>query len=190
MHYSVIVTTPHTQLPFDHISQHTLALFTEHKPHSLRESLMGRLLVTTLLHIPSEHVDRFLKKSLQGYYDNENNSYWSISHKHGRIAAAVDGRPLGIDIEKIQPKDPLLFNIFDQKEWEILEQKKWPQFYRGWTAKEATLKTLSLGLDQHANVHIVKNSDNMLLLAYEKQHITANIFKEDDFIIAVAQITV
>jgi len=72
--------------------------------------------------------------------------YWSLSHKPKYVAAVVSKDRVGIDIEEMKPRDESLFaHIASDEEWE-LKGKSWDTFFRYWTAKEATLKVIGIGI--------------------------------------------
>lgn len=73
-------------------------------------------------------------------------TYWSLSHKPECVAAVVGRDKVGIDIEKMRPRtEPLFSYVASDEEWELLE-KSWDTFFRYWTAKEATLKAVGIGI--------------------------------------------
>jgi len=72
---------------------------------------------------------------------------WSVSHKRRWAAAVVSDRPVGIDIECLTPRRDGLFDMVGvEQEWRILGGRTWENFYRLFTAKEATLKANGLGI--------------------------------------------
>lgn len=77
----------------------------------------------------------------------KNGFYWSLSHKPGYVAGVVSNMPIGIDIEKIKPVKPLLFDkVMDENERKLIETISDDLFYRFWTAKETVLKAVGVGL--------------------------------------------
>ncbi|MBI2473959.1 4'-phosphopantetheinyl transferase superfamily protein [Candidatus Uhrbacteria bacterium] len=172
------------------VNQDLLNIFLKRKPDTMPESLLGRLLIANMTRIPSHRLDQFLIGSLDSYYDEKNHFFWSLSHKEGTLAVAVNDRPVGIDMEKIFPRDSSLFHLFTQSEWLVLGQKDWLKFYSGWTAKEAVLKVLSLDLACQSGVRIVEKTDRGFVLTYGTQHITVDVFQKKDFMVALAQVEV
>ncbi|MDP3985683.1 MAG: 4'-phosphopantetheinyl transferase superfamily protein [bacterium] len=187
MKYAVISVADAAARFSKHISEETLHYFAEQKPFSSPESLAGRLLVAQLAELSPEQTNRFLRGSIGNFESKEYGFFWSISHKEEKIAAAIAEKPIGIDIEKIRPRAESLFSIFTETEWNLLGQKEWPYFYRGWTAKEAALKVLSLDLEQLPKIRIVENRKDSLILEYESRRVLAHVFAENDLVISVAE---
>jgi 4'-phosphopantetheinyl transferase len=72
--------------------------------------------------------------------------YWSLSHKPKYVAAVVSKNRIGIDIEEIKPRVESLFaRVASDEEWE-LKEKSWDTLFRYWTAKEAILKVIGIGI--------------------------------------------
>ncbi len=73
-------------------------------------------------------------------------NHWSLSHKPKCVAAVVSKDKIGIDVEEIRPRAESLFDyVASEEEWR-LEDKSWHIFFRYWTAKEATLKVIGIGI--------------------------------------------
>lgn len=73
--------------------------------------------------------------------------HWSVSHKRHFACAVVSDIPVGIDIERIIPRKSAMFaEVADADEWGIVGGRDWPTFYYVWTAKEAALKSVGLGI--------------------------------------------
>lgn len=76
-----------------------------------------------------------------------NGNYWSLSHKPKCVAAVVSDRAIGIDIDEIRPRQKSAFNLVaSEGEWELGKDRSWCTFFRYWTAKEATLKAVGVGI--------------------------------------------
>lgn len=74
-------------------------------------------------------------------------SYWSISHKPEYVAGVVSPNRIGIDIEKIRPYTKgLEKKVAAEKEWALYSLDRSELLFRFWTAKEAVLKTVGIGL--------------------------------------------
>jgi 4'-phosphopantetheinyl transferase len=72
--------------------------------------------------------------------------YWSLSHKPKYVAAVVSKGKVGIDIEEMKPRTKSLFaRVAGDEEWE-LKDRSWDTLYRYWTAKEAILKVIGIGI--------------------------------------------
>jgi len=74
-------------------------------------------------------------------------NYWSVSHKSKYVAAVVSREKIGIDIEEIKPRLESIFSLVaSEDEWELSKDWSWYTFFRYWTAKEATLKAVGVGI--------------------------------------------
>ncbi len=74
-------------------------------------------------------------------------NYWSLSHKSKYVAAVVSKEKIGIDIEEIKPRSESIFSLVaSEVEWELSKDRSWCTFFRYWTAKEATLKAVGVGI--------------------------------------------
>ncbi len=80
-----------------------------------------------------EHDKNGIPRKTDGYY-------WSVSHKKHVVAVALSDEPIGIDIEIPIRRSGIMFDEFDDCEWQVLGEMNWLNFYRLWTAKEALAK--------------------------------------------------
>ena len=60
---------------------------------------------------------------------------FNLSHSHGAAVCAIHDKPIGVDIEKLRPAPRRLAAGMGDED-----------FFRLWTAKEATVKRLGLGI--------------------------------------------
>jgi 4'-phosphopantetheinyl transferase len=95
--------------------------------------------------------------------------YWSVAHKPGYVAGVAGPGPLGIDIEPVRPRSRnLLGKIADQMEWDLGHEEEWHLFYRFWTAKEAVLKAVGMGLQGLSRCRVVAiDGPRQMTLEYE-----------------------
>jgi len=79
---------------------------------------------------------------------------FNLSHTSGMaLIAVIQGREVGIDIERHRPMDDLdgmagtVMSLRELDQWKSLAPRdRKPAFYRLWTRKEAYLKAIGLGL--------------------------------------------
>ena len=97
-----------------------------------------------------------------------NGYYWSVSHKSRCVAAVVSKSSIGIDIEEIRPRSELVYDVVaSDAEWGLSQDRSWHTFFRYWTAKEATLKSVGIGIGGLRKCRVISIPDeNHVLLDY------------------------
>lgn len=99
--------------------------------------------------------------------------HWSVSHKPEYVAGVVSLKKIGIDIEKIRPYSTgLEKKVADENEWALYPYDRSELLFRYWTAKEAVLKTMGIGLAGLSSCKIRKNN--------VKDHMTV-CFQDHDY---------
>jgi 4'-phosphopantetheinyl transferase len=95
-------------------------------------------------------------------------NYWSLSHKPKYVTAVVSKDMIGIDIEEIRPRSDSIFNLVaSDEEWELSRDRSWHTFFRYWTAKEAVLKAVGIGIGGLKACRIISvPDDNHIVLNY------------------------
>lgn len=109
----------------------------------------------------------------------------SISHCSKGVAAAVDERPVGIDIERIQSsvKDDLCRYVLNEREYAsiLASDKPEVEFTRLWTMKEALLKLKGTGLVASAELKDI-------LLNTEQYNFKTIINEDREWVMSVCSI--
>lgn len=81
--------------------------------------------------------------------------HWSIAHAGARVAGAVARHALGVDLEPLErPAADVAAHALRPEERALLGDGPLG-FVRGWTAKEAVLKKLGVGLSELSRCRIV-----------------------------------
>lgn len=95
-------------------------------------------------------------------------NYWSVSHKSKYVAAVVSRERIGIDIEEIRPRaEPVFDMVASEEEWGLSQGRSWHDFFRYWTAKEATLKAMGVGIGRLMACRVISVPDeNHIVLDY------------------------
>ena len=115
-----------------------------------------------------------------------NGTYWSLSHKPRFVAAVVGPAPIGIDIEEITPRNEGIHAyLAGDEEWALLD-RSWETVFRYWTAKEAVLKAVGVGIShlKKARIHTILDKDN-LLVDYASRLWSVRHFRFHDHIVSV-----
>jgi 4'-phosphopantetheinyl transferase len=95
--------------------------------------------------------------------------YWSLTHKSSYVAAVTAPHPIGIDIEQKRSFSEGMYQRIAQSwEWGLAPSVSQTLFFRYWTAKEAVLKALGVGLTGLSRCRIAKILDDTHLeLTYD-----------------------
>ncbi len=85
--------------------------------------------------------------------------HWSLSHAGAHVAGVVAQASVGVDIEPLgERRQELMDAVLDEREHELLGRHARTRslaFVRAWTAKEAVLKKLGVGLSELSRCRIV-----------------------------------
>jgi 4'-phosphopantetheinyl transferase len=113
-------------------------------------------------------------------------NYWSLSHKPKYVTAVVSKSKVGIDIEEIQPRTESLFaHVASDEEWE-LKERSWDTFFRYWTAKEAILKAIGIGISGLKTCRIISAPDEKhITLDYKGQFFLVEQLRHKNHIVSV-----
>jgi 4'-phosphopantetheinyl transferase len=109
-----------------------------------------------------------LEKGARGEPLSRDGVHWSISHTTDFVAAVTAPHRVGIDIEKVKPFGPALRSrVAGHHEWHLVREADDTLCCRFWTAKEAVLKAVGIGLGGLSKCSIVDITDQNLRLDYE-----------------------
>jgi len=113
-------------------------------------------------------------------------NYWSLSHKPKYVAAVVSKDKVGIDIEEMKPRAESLFaHVASDEEWE-LKERSWDILFRYWTAKEAALKVIGIGISGLKTCRIISVPDeNHIILDYKGQFFLVEQLRYQNHIVSV-----
>lgn len=115
------------------------------------------------------------------------NYYWSVSHKPKYVAAVISNNKIGIDIEEIQLRSESLFSyVATGEEWELSQEKSWDTLFRYWTAKEATLKAIGIGISGLKTCRIISVPDEgHIILDYQNRLFKVEQLRYKNHIVSV-----
>lgn len=128
--------------------------FDKDKIISLFAELLMRSEISRQLDIPTEKIELGYSEHGKPFLMNYPNYYFSVSHSGNCIAFVSDKNPIGIDVEQIGDGNlDIAKRFFTENEFEFIRNSKEPKlaFYQIWTAKEAYVKMLGLGLSKSFN---------------------------------------
>lgn len=109
-----------------------------------------------------------LNKSPEGVPLPAGRYFWSLAHKSEYVAGVVADFPIGMDIEKIRSCAQGLYRMAaDDAEWNLGKIRSDLLFFRFWTAKEAVLKSVGMGLKGLSRCRVIAIlDDDHLVLSY------------------------
>lgn len=150
--------------------------------------LFGDLLIRTVLmqktgmlnneisFVTNEYGKPFLK--------GRDDIHFNISHSGQWVVAAIDSRPIGVDVEEVAPVDlSISEHYFSPDEHEDLmnQNDKLGYFFTLWTSKESYIKVLGKGLSHPLNAFSIKmlTKDQIIIKADGKVLDDVRIAKYD-----------
>ena len=113
--------------------------------------------------------------------------YWSVSHKPKYVAAVISNDKIGIDIEEIKPRSESLFDyVATGEEWKLSKEKSWDTLFRYWTAKEAVLKAIGIGISGLKTCRIISVPDgDYIILDYQDRFFQVEQLRYKNHIVSV-----
>ncbi len=113
--------------------------------------------------------------------------FWSVSHKQQWAAAVIADLPVGIDIEHVTARPRELHDrLAEPAEWSMLGDRSWASFYLLWTAKEAVLKAVGVGIAGFMQCRLLDvPGDRRMRLTYEGKTWTIEHYHYADHVFAV-----
>lgn len=131
---------------------------------------LARRMLSEECRVAPQHL-RFIRDENGKPFLQNFNIHFNISHSGDFVLCALHSKPIGADIESIRVVKPSLFSRIctsDEEAWCAADTKKLLQL---WTAKEAYLKYLGIGLRCAPNEISVLHSGTLSLpdLALESQ---------------------
>ncbi len=129
-----------------------------------------------------------LLKDEEGRPCPDSGNYWSLSHKPHCVAAVVSRDRIGIDVEEMKPRtEPLFSYLAGDEEWALVD-RSWDTFFRYWTAKEAALKVIGVGIGGLKACRITAVPDEKhLILDYRGDSFLVEQLRYSNHIIAVVK---
>lgn len=96
-----------------------------------------------------------------------NGWHWSLAHAREFAAGVVCREPVGIDVEKVEPRRPdAVASVTSHDELLLFGGFTWRVFFRAWTAKEAVLKKAGCGIAELAHARLVAVNDHGCVVAH------------------------
>lgn len=146
------------------------------KIRSLISEILIRNIIFENLNINSR--DIIFEKNVQGkpYLKGYSNFNFNLSHSGDFVVCAIDNKPIGIDIEKIESIDHkgIAQSFFSKDECDFILkgdlQAQIDKFYEIWTLKESyikadgrgltiPLKSFSINIDEYENIELITKNE-------------------------------
>lgn len=157
------------------------------KEHSARLSRLAREALGVSAERSQVRLERLVKDE-NGSPCPTGGIYWSLSHKSRCVAAVVSKNRIGIDVEVLKPRSESLFPYLASEEEWGLEERSWYTFFRYWTAKEAALKVIGIGIGGFKRCRIASVPDHShVVLDYEGQRFLVEQLRYKGHIVSVVK---
>jgi 4'-phosphopantetheinyl transferase len=96
-----------------------------------------------------------------------NGIHWSLSHKTRYVAGIAAPVPVGIDLERVRPMSEAMYcRVGRPEDWRRLGGMSPAAFFRLWTAKEAVLKAVGVGLRDLDRCRLAEAGAHRLVLIH------------------------
>ncbi|WP_160673398.1 4'-phosphopantetheinyl transferase superfamily protein [Clostridium sp. C8-1-8] len=143
-------------------------------------TLIGEILIRTIIlenfNVDNKHISFNKNQYGKPYLEEYPNFSFNISHSGDYVLCAIDGKPIGVDVEEIKPIDyeGIVKSFFTEKEFEYIVSKELKlslnRFYEIWTLKESYIKccghglamplsSFSIQIDQSKDIKVIKDNE-------------------------------
>ena len=153
---------------------------TEDLQRSLFGELLVRRMVSEKLNIPFGEIEIGFSSKGKPMLKGKNDLHFNLSHSGHWVVCAIANKPVGIDVEVIQPgKLKIAKRFFTDTEIKDLrskeEQEQLHYFFDLWTLKESYLKVLGKGLTLALNSFSVVNEGNKFRIKIDTKFIDVHL---------------
>ncbi len=131
----------------------------EHRTRKLFSELLIRHIIMKRTHMENHELSFVKNEFGKPFLEFVDGVYFNISHSGTWIVAALDDRPVGTDVEHVQPIDfDICTQFFSHDENDDLMEKedKLSYFFTLWTLKESFIKFIGKGLGIPLNCFSIK----------------------------------
>jgi 4'-phosphopantetheinyl transferase len=98
--------------------------------------------------------------------------HWSVSHTRGVVCGVVYPAPVGIDVERVQPRrQEVVRATARREEYDVAGGFRWRSFTRVWSAKEAVLKKAGCGLTELSRCTIVSAPSSSAMVVHHRDRL-------------------
>lgn len=145
----------------------------EDKLRGLFGDLLIRDQIMTQLGISNEDIEFGTNDYGKPFLKDVNDFHFNISHSGEWVVAAVDVKPVGIDIEQIQDIDLEISQHYfssDEHEDLLMKSDSIDYFFTLWSLKESYIKILGKGLSHPLNAFSIKflTEDEIIMMVDNK----------------------
>ena len=181
-------------LPSDSILKAEKYHFTDDKKRSLAGEFLKRVLISNSLKTRASDLHFITNEFNKPSVANLESIHFNLTHSGDWVVIAIDDQPVGIDIEKIQPKIPDVEKIaFTQEEiqqiYQIESQQLTTRFFKQWTRKESYIKALGIGfsasLDKISILELSNGEIQIFTDHYDKTWIIRDLIFDSGYSLSV-----
>ncbi|MBC2582622.1 4'-phosphopantetheinyl transferase superfamily protein [Clostridium sp. DJ247] len=154
-------------------------------------ALISEILIRTIIHeelnMPNDKICIIKNEYGKPYLKSFKNFHFNISHSGDWVVCADDDKPIGIDIEKIQPIEysDLSKRFYTEKECKFIFNSSLNEqlnnFYRIWTLKESYVKADGRGLSIPLKSFSIDINDYENIKVFTSNKLKDCYFKEFNF---------
>ena len=116
-------------------------------------------------------------------------NFWSLTHKPAYVGAVICNQAIGIDIEAVKEvSNGVMRKTASEAEWRVTDKEPAAMFFRYWTAKEAVLKAIGIGISGLSQCRVTDVPDDRhLRLEHEGRTYLVEHFFFDDHVASVVK---
>jgi 4'-phosphopantetheinyl transferase len=116
-------------------------------------------------------------------------NYWSLTHTRTFVGAVICPQATGIDVEAVKDvSEGVMRKTATEAEWRLADKDPAAMFFRYWTAKEAVLKAVGIGISGLSECRVAAVPDaSHLWLEYKGRRYLVEQFFFDGHVASVVK---
>lgn len=154
------------------------------KIRGIMGELLARRLIMEKTDMQNQQIEFTTNPEGKPFLKNRDDIHFNISHSGGWVTAAIDDRPVGMDVEQLDPlADQIPEIFFSKREQQYVKYHPHPLtcIFTIWTLKESYIKYLGKGLFiPIQSVSVEFRPDRRITMKQEEQPVEGLYFKRYD----------